>query len=65
MILLAQSPFFFSNTSYVYALWNAGSTPEGELAQVSFVVSNQLEDDADLGKGRARLGRTCYQFLGS
>ena len=48
MSLLAQSPFF-ANTSYVNALWNAGSTPEGELAQVSFLVSNQLEDDAEPG----------------
>ena len=64
MSLLSQSPFFFANTPYVCALWNAGSTHEGELAQVSFLVSNQLEDDADLGKGRERLGRRCFQFLG-
>ena len=45
-------------------LWDAGSTPEGTLAQVSFLVRDQLEGDSDLGKGRNSVGRACYQFLG-
>ena len=40
----------------MYALRNAGGTLEGTLARVSFVVSNQLEDEADLGKGEREIG---------
>ena len=45
--LFSSSVFFFFKTPP----WNAGSPPEGKLAQVSVLVPDQLEDDADLGKG--------------
>ena len=60
-----SSSVFFQNTPYIYVHWNARSRPEGKLAQVSVLVPDQLEDNADLGKGRTRLGRACYQFLDS
>ena len=44
----------FANTpsySCIFAPWNAGSSPEGKLAQVSILVPDQLEVHAHLGRG--------------
>ena len=65
VFVLSARPLDTSCTGFDFTFGSRKQSSCTELAKVSFLVPNELEDDAEPGQRREGMGRTCYQFLGS